>query len=497
MKYDVLIIGSGLGGLLCGYILSKEGYKVCIVEQGSQIGGCLQTFTRNNCVFDTGVHYVGGLDKNQNLFQYFKYFGLMNNTKILKMDETGFDRICFSDDPNEYKYAMGHERFIETLAQVFPKERAALGTYCDKLAEICHNFPLYNLEVKPINSLEMGYFNDNAFEFINSITTNQKLRAVLAGSNPLYCGVKSQTPLYVHALTVNSFIQSAWRFVNGGNQIALSLSKSIKEFGGEIFTNHKVTKLVGKEKRITEVEISNSDNIEADHIISDIHPQNTIRLLDGINTKTPYFDRLMSIENTGSVFVVYACLKKNSVKFMNHNYYYYRDTDIWDSVKYTDSDWPKGCFITTPVVTGTDTYAESLIVLSYMNYAEVKEWENLPVNNRGEKYDKFKQRKAEQVVGFIEKKLPGIRDNIRSYYTSSPLTLKDYTGTVNGSLYGILKDCNNPMRTLIMPKTKVSNLFFTGQNVIMHGVLGVTISAVLTCSELVGKEYLVNKIKNV
>jgi all-trans-retinol 13,14-reductase len=46
-KYDVVIVGSGLGGLVSGYILSKNGYKVIIVEKNHQIGGCLQTFKRN------------------------------------------------------------------------------------------------------------------------------------------------------------------------------------------------------------------------------------------------------------------------------------------------------------------------------------------------------------------------------------------------------------------------------------------------------------------
>jgi len=55
-KYDVIIIGSGLGGLQCGYILSREGFKVCIVEKNDQIGGSLQNFVRKDCIFDVGGH---------------------------------------------------------------------------------------------------------------------------------------------------------------------------------------------------------------------------------------------------------------------------------------------------------------------------------------------------------------------------------------------------------------------------------------------------------
>ena len=58
-KYDVIVIGGGLGGLTCGAMLSKEGLNVCLLEQHSVIGGCLQSFKRNERILDTGMHYVG------------------------------------------------------------------------------------------------------------------------------------------------------------------------------------------------------------------------------------------------------------------------------------------------------------------------------------------------------------------------------------------------------------------------------------------------------
>src|SRR6476620_6976708 len=101
--YDVVIVGSGLGGLACGTILAKEGYKVCILEKNKQIGGNLQTFVRDRVIFDSGVHYVGGLDKGQNLYQLFKYLGIRDKIKIRKMDEDVVDALIFADDPTVYK----------------------------------------------------------------------------------------------------------------------------------------------------------------------------------------------------------------------------------------------------------------------------------------------------------------------------------------------------------------------------------------------------------
>ena len=92
-KYDVAIIGSGLGGLLCGTILSKEGYNVIILEKNSQTGGCLQSYRRDGHTFDTGIHYIGSLDDGQILDRYFKYFGIRDKLSLKRMDEQAFDII--------------------------------------------------------------------------------------------------------------------------------------------------------------------------------------------------------------------------------------------------------------------------------------------------------------------------------------------------------------------------------------------------------------------
>ena len=130
-EYDVVVIGSGLGGLACATILAREGYHVCVLEKNKQIGGTLQTFVRDKIIFDSGVHYVGGLDKGQNLHQLFKFLGIMDKLKIRKMDEDVFDAVVFGDDPVVYKYAQGYENFIQTLTKEFPGEEEAIRKYCD------------------------------------------------------------------------------------------------------------------------------------------------------------------------------------------------------------------------------------------------------------------------------------------------------------------------------------------------------------------------------
>ena len=103
--FDIVVIGSGLGGLVSALVLAKEGLSVCVLEKNNQFGGNLQTFSRRKLIFDTGVHYLGGLSEGQNLHRYFSYLGIMEGLKLQKLDEDGFDMISFDNDDTVYPHA--------------------------------------------------------------------------------------------------------------------------------------------------------------------------------------------------------------------------------------------------------------------------------------------------------------------------------------------------------------------------------------------------------
>jgi all-trans-retinol 13,14-reductase len=108
----------------------------------------------------------------------------------------------------------------------------------------------------------------------------------------------------------------------------------------------------------------------------------------------------------------------------------------------------------------------------------------------------FKTRKAGRLIDLVEEKFPGLKNCIQSYYTATPLSYRDYIGNDDGSLYGIVKDYKDPLKTFISPRTKLPNLYFTGQNLNLHGILGAAISGLVTSSALMGSELLIEKIRN-
>ena len=117
-----------------------------------------------------------------------------------------------------------------------------------------------------------------------------------------------------------------------------------------------------------------------------------------------------------------------------------------------------------------------------MNWSECEQWSHTEVGRRGEDYKAMKKRVADECITLAERFIPGLRDRITGCYTRSA--------------YGLRKDFRNPMITLLSPRTPISNLLLTGQNLMLHGLHGVTMTALFTCAEVLGKEPIWNIVKN-
>ncbi|MBL7763323.1 MAG: NAD(P)/FAD-dependent oxidoreductase [Chitinophagaceae bacterium] len=499
-QYDVVIIGSGMGGLVSASLLSMEGKRVCVLEKNKQFGGCLQTFVRDKVIFDSGVHYIGGLDKGQNLYQLFRYMGIMDKLKLEKLDEDAFDKIITDDDANEYAFAQGYENFIAKLSVSFPDEEKAIREYCETIRYVCSKFPLYNLTLNGKLEEKVSVMDIGAKEFIESVTQNEKLREVLAGNNQLYVGYPG-TPFYIHALIINSYIESAYKCINGGSQIAKLLVENIRKHGGEILRNEEVVKIETKDGEAIYAETKKGKRIYGKYFISNIHPSQTLELVESPMIRNAYRNRLKSMKNTVSSFCVYIVFKEKSFPYINNNYYYFKTGHVWSMTDYTQENWPLGYALFFTHSTKDSGFADTVTIFCYMNYEEMKPWEDTfntvaESTERGRDYEEFKKQKAEHLINVVEKRFPGLRDSIKSYYTTSPLSYRDYIGTEDGSLYGVTRDHKDYVKTFISSRTKLPNLFLTGQNLNVHGILGTAISGLLTCVVLLNDDKIVEKIRN-
>jgi len=496
--HDIVIIGSGMGGLVSAVVLAKEGYDVCVIEKNRQFGGNLQTFSRDKTILDTGVHYLGGLDDGQNLYMFFKYLGIIEDLPLSKMNENAFDFITFDGDENKYPHAQGHDNFVNQLLKFFPEKKEVLEKYCKKLNEICEDFPLYNLEDK--EAYNTSTLAINTKELLDDLTDNEKLKSVLVGSNLLYGG-NEKTPFYVHALSVNSYIQSAYRIVRGGSQITKLLIKQLRKYGGKI---HKKTEAVDFNfdgKTLKSITAKNGKTFYAKQFISNIDLKKLIVLTQGKIYKKSFQSRVDSLKFSPSSFSLYIVFKPETFPYSNSNIYHLKNPNsVWTAAHCEDKNWPEIYMISYGQSEENQKFADSISVMTYMDFEKVKQWENthnteIDENDRGKSYEEFKEKHIQILLEELEKKFPNIRDCIKSVYASTPLSYRDYIYTTNGNMYGFQKDADNALKTFISPKTKTPNLFVTGQTVNMHGIMGTTIGAINTCSRILGRKYLINKIK--
>src|SRR5690606_26256791 len=373
-EFDIIIIGSGLGGLVCANILAKEGLKVLVLEKNQQFGGNLQTFSRDKIIFDTGVHYIGGLLPGQNLHKYFHYLGISDKLKIKRMDENGFDFVTFDNDQNEYPYAQGKENFIKQLSRFFPGEEKAIRNYIEKMREACGSFPLYNVESNenPISNEEL--MSLKASEIIGNLTENPKLRAVLAGTNFLYAGIENKTPFYVHSLSINSYIESAWRCIGGGSQISKLLIREIRAKGGKVLKHKKVIEIsVSENSEIELIKTSDGETYSGKKFISNIDPKKTLQLIKNHPVKKSYLKRINESEDTISSFSLYIVLKPECFPYLNRNYYHFKsEENVWINPNYEVKNWPESYMVSMSAKTGNDRFADGLSVLTYMRYDETE-----------------------------------------------------------------------------------------------------------------------------
>ncbi len=500
-NFDIVIIGSGMGGLVCADILSKEGYKVCVLEKNRQIGGSLQTYVRDKVIFDSGVHYLGGLGKGQNLYQLFKYLGIMDRLKLQQYDEDVFDKIIIENDVQEYVFAQGYENFIQHLLKDFPAEEKGLRLYCDKIKEVCNKFPLYNLRSGGDINEKTTVLEIDTRAFIESVTTDKKLQSVLAGNNMLYVLQSDKTPFYVHAMILNSYIESSWKCIDGGSVIGKYMVENIRKHGSVIKRNSEVKKIIVDEGKVSAVELADGSKVFGKNFISNMHPVQTLAMTETDLIKNAYRNRVKNLENSIGGFVINIVFKKDSFKYLKHNYYYHKEGHVWNLVDHTEENWPLCYAIFCSASSRSDEYAESMTILTYMKYDEVKQWENTfntvsTENNRGEAYEAFKKRKAELLINEVAEKFPALKGCIQSYYTATPLSYRDYIGNDDGSMYGIVKDYRNPLKTFISPRTKLPNLYLTGQNLNLHGILGAAMSGIVTCIAFMGNESIIEKVRN-
>ena len=495
----VIIIGGGLGGLFCGAILAKEGLHVTVLEKNATIGGGLQTFTRFGETFDTGMHVVGGMQPGGNIWRICRFLGIADQVSLREVDEDCTDMLYFSEDRQHYAIAKGKEKFVESLARVFPQERENLKRYVKALFDLTQELDLFYL--RPMRN-DLYNHSDNflmaADDFIARYIQDKRLRSVVAWMNPLYGGRGGHTPAFVHAVISVLYINGASRFVGGSSHFADLLAGVIKAHGGEVVTGDGVDWVEVNDRRVDYVRTLQGRQYEADWYISAIHPCTLLKLMDERAFPKAFRERLNDIPNSYSAFSLYIRMKDQSFPYINHSEYFMsRYEDIWNFCRDDAHNWPMGFLMMTPPEENQGPWSNKVLVTAPMHFDMVRQWEHTTVGRRGEDYNRWKQSRAAELLAMVEELHPGFCEAIEEVNTSSPLTIRDYYGVKEGSICGFSKDCRNITLSQLPVVTKISNLLLTGQNNNLHGFCGVPLTAINTCEVILGLNHIINQLNSI
>ena len=370
-----------------------------------------------------------------------------------------------------YHFREGYQHFVEGMSEYFPQEKNALKRYVEMLQEA--EQATFNQE-EALKMMEI-----NAYEYLSTLFKDPLLVNVLSGT-ALKTELRTDSlPLYSFAHTTGSYIQSSWRLKGDGNLIVNKLADDIKAMGGTILCRHEVVELTEHEGKIAAVRCQNGEQYEASTFISDAHPAVTVDWMKESHLlKGMYRRRMKALENTFGIFTVSLELKPDVLPYFNHNKYVYKKPNVWTF--YEDVGGIGGVMISCRVPEDKQTYTQQVDLLTPMPWRMCEAWKDTTIGHRGDEYMNMKQRMAQECIQLAETVIPGLGEMVTRQYTSTPLTYRDYTLTPEGSAYGVRKDCRSVMLTMLSPQSPIPNLLFTGQNMMLHGLEGVAMTAMNT-----------------
>lgn len=497
MPYDFAVIGSGIGGLVSAAILAKEGFHVVVLEKNRQFGGALQIFSRSKRIIDTGIHYIGGLAEGQNLNRIFRYLGVFAPDDYIRMDEDCFDAVWPGGSFRLYPLAQGFDRFAAVLSEYFPREKTALKKYVITLQKVLESSPIFNLESVPSDYAENPYLRIGAADFIEETFQSEVLKRVIAGNNIIYDGRRKATSLYTHAMTMASYIQSAWRMREGGHRLVQRFVKTIHQAGGTCINYAEVDKVMPAGFGGFIVKDKQGRTFEAHKVLFSTHPYQIIKSLNPEILPRP-FRRKSRLPESAAGITFHLALKPGLEDYRNYNVYGHPNGQVWDGAShnpldhwgiywYPDLKYPGKSSVISILTYCPDGYFE--------RWSDTFRSQPRFRQSRGEDYEMLKMNLAEKLLASLPEPVRINRYHIDSITVSTSLTWRDYTGSPTGSMYGILKDYHQPLASLFSPVLIPERLYFTGQNLNLHGVVGTSLSALITCGSLVGLPYLLNKIR--
>lgn len=438
---DVVVVGSGLGGLMSAAKLASHGLSVCVLESHALPGGYAHTFRRKGYLFDVSLHHIGGLiGDDEDTRNYLSDVGVFQ-----KLDWVARETLMTVDFADERIVVPNHGRATyEGLAARFPAERERLGQFLRELAHLRNALTSTRPDQAQLE-LKRKFRAQTWSDIISPYIRDPKLAAIF-GQMWMYAGLSPQlgSANYWIKVIASFFIDGSSHV--GGGGLASVFCDRIEELGGGVYTNRSVREIIYDEGRVRGVVTAKGERVLAPLVISNAHPYLTyLELLPEIATSKAFRFRLQQQSRSVSAYVNFFGLDcaPSAIDIPDGNYFRVHDVDMEGAYarcaahEIDHTDWSLTSYEKVEDKAGDESRSAptSKVQRGTVSICEVtpgEGWHDLSDAD-------YRTRKASVQARLLAKyrdTFPGLAEHCVVHEFGTPRTMTRYTGNRDGAIYG-------------------------------------------------------------
>lgn len=488
MRYDSIIIGSGLSGLTCALLLARSGQRVLVLEQYSQPAPVVRGFSRGGIHFDSGFHYAGGLGEGGAFRPLFRHLGLDKKLQLFPFDEQGFDRLKISASGKTFALPVGFAKIKQELAGQFPLVTAEIERYFNEIEQKWCSFPYLDLNADLADFSMESVHGQALATRLQDFSAAPELQCLLSMHSLLYGVDPAAASTTLNAQVAGSYYHSVHGICGGGQALTKALLELLQAAGGELRCRAKVTGLKVASGAVAGVCLADGEEIPAKNVVATLNPTLLPELLPAGILRPAYLKRLRNLRQTSSAYIFFGKNSRPVASLERCNLFVQPQAGIFSPA--VERPLEERGFYLAAAEQGGAVESPGVIGIVPASYAEVAELCS-GESRRSRAYLQQKQQLSERLQEMFVASCPELAD-LEMLELATPLTLRDYSLAPDGAIYGVGRYIGqyNPH-----PMTRLPGLFLSGQAITAPGLLGTVVAAYLTCGSMLGHGVLRGEIK--